>query len=266
MDVAKTYSRVTSCCNKEVSYNRGEKPKTCPYCGGEFWDKPKDEQELFLLQNKYIKSGRDKKYLADMYVLIFAYSKNMILSKIRGKVTFTSHHLQEKTEDLATTFIELYLKNPEYKIENSFGGMLKKISRGILYRGQENDKVESIDKKIEGTNLSLSDRVYELQDDDSDLNSDSESAYEDMLDVLRGRELYGELSDLIEMAYLEFARRGNGFHKRLQYLLGIKFFFNGETDKFFIDYYSQCGNDVRDAIERTKIVLRQYLMNNDVKR
>jgi hypothetical protein len=266
MDIAKTYSRVTSCCNKEVSYNRGEKPKTCPHCGGKFWDKPTDERDLFLLQERYIQSGRDKKILAEMYVLLFAYSKNMILSRIRKKVVFTPHHLQEKTEDLATTFIELYLKNPEYEIKNSFGGMLKKISNGILYRNKDNDRVESYDKKISGTNLSLSDKLYDIIDDDSEVNNDTEMAYEDMLNGMRENDLQVELNDLIDMIYLEFARKGNGFHKRLQYLLGLKFFFKGETEKFFIDYYSQCGNDVRDAIEKTKIVLRQYLISNDVKR
>lgn len=38
------YERISTCCKKVVTFERGGKPKKCPHCDTPYWDKPKDER------------------------------------------------------------------------------------------------------------------------------------------------------------------------------------------------------------------------------
>ncbi len=105
-----------------------ENPKSdvCPVCNAGSAFKPDLETKLFIAQRKLdqadTKIKRDK-ILAEMYEIIRRYSWGKLLNKKR-RIPMLADEIEDYCHDAATKFIEHYLKDPNFRIDQSFGGYL----------------------------------------------------------------------------------------------------------------------------------------------
>jgi hypothetical protein len=254
----KTYKKITSCCGKPVSYKRGTKPEVCPFCGDIYWDKPKGERDLFILQDEYFET-KDEKCLALMYKHIFNYSENIIKNSI--SVIYSQEKMEEKAEALAIILLEKYLKDPNFKIEHSFGGLLIRMSKGVLYskKTKNEDRTHSLDFKVGDDTISLTDNPSYFISDPLFKKDFGEDVF-DIIDKKSTIMLIKEIEKIIELIFTRIRDNGNP-EQTLLFLIGIRNFFS-DSRKDFSDFYTEFGNETRDNIEKTKLVIREYLLKN----
>lgn len=257
--------RTCTACGEKVFYQRRKKPKTCPFCEDIYWDKPKDERNLFLLQDKFLEGGRDPNILGEMYFGFVSYSENIIKKELNktGKI-ISKDDLDEKAQEIAILLTEYFLKNPEAYVQNSFGGMLIRISKGVLY----STKAKRIDSEF-----SLESKLYE----DFEVQENIEFFIEDPLAKQHFEDKYNldahdeflknnitkvlnELSNLIQgMAWR--IRESQGYTKSIYFLIGLKHFLDKSNSASLNDYYNFCSVQDRQNIENAKLLLRRYLLN-----
>jgi predicted RNA-binding Zn-ribbon protein involved in translation (DUF1610 family) len=139
-------SKVCIICKKEIFYTRRSKPKVCPECGDKYWDKPADERNLFLLQDKYIEGGYQLKDVGIMYPLLLKYSENIIKNKLKGKKILSEDDFYDKSNELALIMIERYTKNPKDVVKSSFGGLMMWVANGVLFGSRKDDQVDSLNR------------------------------------------------------------------------------------------------------------------------
>lgn len=253
------YIRTSKCCNKEVRFERGQKPLLCPHCGTPYWDKPRDERELFQLQDTYIEQGRRSKDLEKLYFKALEYSENIVKGAIRGKAILSNEDLKEKGTDIATILLEAYLKDPEFIVQNSFGGLLIRYSKGVLYGDQEHDRTYSIDSEVgDGISIESSPLLY-IQD--PNLRDKYEHDVHDEYIKKTGKDLSTEVFEVILQIYQRL-EQGETLSNRLKFLIGLENFLDLNKNSFMQEFYSFSGNRVKQHIENTKLVIRRYLINN----
>ena len=100
----------------------------------EFLRKPALEQKLFRAQAKYLES-RQKEDMEEIFKGLEEYSINFIKRKVKQySMSFMNKdELKEKGHELATVLVVRYLKNPEFKVSDSFGGLLEPYIKSILF-------------------------------------------------------------------------------------------------------------------------------------
>jgi len=245
---------------KEVSvYTRKTKPLECPICHDKYWDKPKDERDLFVLQDQYFSNNRDSKILGQMYTLIKTYSKNVIFNSIKDSYNLGLDTVEERTEDLAALLLEKYLKDKDFKVNYSFGGLLIRLSKGILYnkKVKENDQNSSLNAHLAEKLTIESSPSYFINDPEA--KKEYEKRVYTQYEKVSNDMLVSELEELISKIYdriiVSEKRRDS-----VLYLIGLKNFFSGEND-LMTEYYDFSGNRPRQLIENTKMFIRQYLID-----
>ena len=253
------YERTSACCKKLVTFERGGKPIKCPHCGTPYWDKPEDERRLFILQDRYIKGGRRDEDLGLIFLDILKYSENIVKNAVRSRKWLTQDDLMEKSQDIATIFIESYLRNPEFIVENSFGGLLIKYSKGVLYGSQNHDRTLSTDKIFSDSMSIATNPLFFIKDEDLKERYKTD-VHKEFLQK-NEKDLVTEISTIIDMIY-ERLEISESPANRIKYLLGMKNFFKLNKNSFMIDYYEFSGNKVKQHIENSKLLIRRYLMDN----
>lgn len=254
-------TRTCTACSKETSYTRLTKPIACPICGDKYWDKPPDERNLFLLQDEYLANGRKTDDLGKMYPLIFNYAKNIVVGSVKHKIFLDEEDIEEKSEDIATTFLEKYLNDSEYITLYSFGAMLIKISKGILYskRVVHEDANFSLEKKLED-NFTIQDNPAYFISDPEAKEQYEKNAYDEYEKTI-DKEVIPELDHLIKEIYarvLVSQTRSDSF----LFLIGLRnFFLLDESRVSMEEFYNYCGNTTRQTIENTKLFIRRYLVD-----
>lgn len=252
----KVYIKQCTHCGETVEYFHKGKPTHCPECGIEYWDKPVDERNLFFAQKKL----DDPKYtkeeaLLDIYNNLYKYSRNMILKKIKNKYIMQEDLLEEKTSDLANKFLEMYLKDDSFRVNYSFGGLLDRISNGILYAKKADEQVESL-------NFHLSDSESELQDSLENIGyknilhqteHDVENEY-----FQKEQSVVQELQFIIEKSSDKIEEVGST-KESILFLIAMKHFLNQKKDSFMREYFLYAGNQVKRDLENSKLFLRKYL-------
>lgn len=259
------YIRKCTACGKVVTYGRKSKPKTCPYCHDIYWDKPKDERDLFILQDKYIELGRSNEVLGKMYLKIVKYSENIIKKDLKrsGKI-LQRDDLADKAESVAIKLIERYLKSPDSTVQSSFGAMLIRISKGILYSNsaKKADQEASLDMKIDENLSIMNNPSYFISDPVA--KEKFEDTYElDAYDELikeSDYEVSKEMIDLI-MKMCEKIRTYQNEYNSIYFLIGIKNFLDHSGKIQMNNFYDICSNQTRTNIENGKMVIRQYLID-----
>lgn len=253
------YEKTSTCCNKLVVFERGSKPEVCPFCGTPYWDKPKDERRLFILQDEYIKNGRKHRDLEKIFFAVLEYAKNIVKSAVKSKKILSVDDLNEKAEDITTIFLESYLRNPEFEVKNSFGGLLLKYSKGVLYGSQEHDKNYSMDRIFADSMTIESNPLFFIKD--PEIRSRYSTDVHDEYLEIHQNDIVKEIYTVIEMIYerLEVSETPSN---RLKYLIGMKNFFELNKSSFMMEYYSFSGNRVKQHIENSKLLIRRYLLEN----
>jgi len=139
----RVYKKKCRHCGSLLEYFHGEKEEICPKCGMGDYIKPETETELFLLQKKYFET-RENKYLGNIYSILVKYGMSKIKKILKGNIIYSTDKIEECAHNSATKLIEYFLKNPDYKIDTSFMGVLTKQIQSVLY-DKKVRKIEDID-------------------------------------------------------------------------------------------------------------------------
>lgn len=122
--------------------------------------KPKTEVQLEELQNRWLLNG-DKKAYEEMFEILVSYSRSLILKMTQGKKFLDGEYVFDQAVNATIKFFEQYEKNPDFRIDYSFGGVLRYKVIECLYgpKIQKNDAVLSLNSLVQNTN-----EVNELED------------------------------------------------------------------------------------------------------
>ena len=242
-------------CGTVFDFEKEERPKECPVCGTPFWWNPPDEQELFVLQDAFLRAERDPEKLGPMYQKLLTYSENLIKNKMRNKFFMDSDYIEQKSNEVAMKVIEKYLANPEFVITTSFGGLMSKLVLGVLWgKARKTDQDESLNQKIFDGESELESQLYSLASNPLSLtsgNREIESTLDD------SENLMSDIRYRIDRPYeivSEYKNSENFF-----YLLGLLHSFSGKPDEFMREYYNLAGSRVKQNIEGTRLLLHNYL-------
>lgn len=254
----KVWKRRCSNCNGVVQYAHKSKPKVCPYCGDEFWSRPKDEALLARIQDEYINSGKDKEVLGKMLEPLTLYSKKILLS-IGKKIHFVFNDdlLNEKVDELVINFFSYYLKRDFY-IQLSFGAYLKRMARQVLWgkNAREDDHV-SLNAQLED-NHELLDLI--IMDNNGDKYIDSEEKYVD--EIVSREETIHNIMDIIFKSTNRVKINFN-YKSVINMLYGIDHGFD-RKDNFIDKFYEYVGVVSYNHISKLKLLILRYLKSGDL--
>jgi len=251
----KYYRKKCSNCKKIIRYKENEKPKKCEYCQCEWWDKPLTEIQLFTLQKIYLSQGRKQNVLAEMYEILKSYSKSTILKMLKGKYKYDSDYLSEKSHDVAVQLITLYLKKPQFKIDNSFNGYLRRKVQQELFSSKKEEKHDSLNQLIK------------TKGDDKELiEALGVIGYSSLMPQNPSEEIFS--SDYYVYEILKIIDRYIPIIKKkstaisLLTLIGLKNYIqnHGDTSKFMLQYYNVFGLKVQKAIKEIARIIYRSLM------
>ena len=177
------------------------------YGYGKIEDKPQIEQDLFKLQEEYFEKRNKydaalKKYRAGkiddlpedessevwgrMLEKVFEYAKSYVKQRCKHKWR-PPEEVTDKSILAAYLFMNQYIKNPDFLIDVSFGGMLQPKVVEALYKKSKNDE-----------NLSLNTQCNEKNEFmDMQISSLGEDYYEDENIQNLGRLTLDEIIDSI---------------------------------------------------------------------
>lgn len=242
-------------CSTFVEYPHKGKPELCPHCSAKYWDKPKDERDLFLLQDIYIENNRDKEYLSAIYEKLFEYSKNIIKHKLRNKKILSEEDFYTKANDIAIIMIERYLKNPTEQINHSFGGMMMWIANGVLFGGKKDDKVDSLNQTYMDSDKEFLDNLYNVSSAEHEAMDKKDP--QKSINHLEKTSIPNEVVGIIDMIFERIYKRKSS--SNLLYLLGVTHFFSQQKESFIRDFNNLISTSTKRDIEHTKLIIRNYL-------
>ena len=247
-------------CHATITYGYGTKPTVCPICGNQWWDKPKDEFELFMLQDDYIKSGRSPEKLSLMYEGLIRYSENLIKKNLKGKASLDLERIHEQAEDTALNFLEVYLKNSDYVVKFSFGGLLAKYVTGVMYNKREkmNDRTISLDKTI-AEDMKLEENVLRFMDTSPVKEKFEQDAYSEY-DHNHPEELIDELMLIIINKKLKVLKLESPVDSLL-FLIGIRTFLIRNRKCSIDEFYDYYGDDLKVEIDDCLEIIKKQLKN-----
>lgn len=271
-------------CKRQLSFSIEHQPELCPYCNAKYWNKPRDERKLFILQDKYLESRRDSKYLGEMFLVIQSYAEILIKKRLRGKCVLKRYAIEEKASDAATKLIEQYLKRPTYEIATSFGSLLNRILNGVLYGNQQKreDKNVSLNSKVYG-HSELGDNMERLapsiRSSSSDQDQNSKDCREDISETRKAppltpsylqfddssfsnilkRNFSHEAPAVIE-SIMKAVRRNQGSQNSILLLIVFKNrLFRKPHPVTAKKIYRTYGLQLRENLDKTEMVIREFL-------
>jgi hypothetical protein len=241
-------------CKKNIEWEHGDKPETCPHCLSIMWDKPADECILFNLQERYLKS-RDNKVLGQMYTVMIPYARRIILKQLKHHLD--EERLEERVEDSVTTIIRYYLTKPEYKILYSFGAMLFGPTQQELFKKKQQD----IDMLEMSYDCPLDDGESTLKDTLSETLLHKEDFSSQLNDVEKTA-LIAKVIRFLTMTFTIIVKQYT-YEKAMYTMLLLHHFFNKKDLHFFDDFYNHYGTDLKDIFEKTKLSLMEFLESSE---
>ena len=174
---------------KDEIIEEEEEEKELEYGWGELEDKPQIEQDLFKLQDEYFEKRNiydkalqdyragiiddlpedtSKEVWGRMLGKIFEYARSYVKQRCKHKYR-PPEEVTDKAILASYLFMNQYLKNPNFLIDVSFGGMLQPKVVEAMYKKNKNDE-----------NLSLNTQCTEKNEFmDMQISSISEDYYED---------------------------------------------------------------------------------------
>lgn len=250
MSELKIRERKCQHCGNIVQYRYGETPQECPFCGSPYWNKPREEYKLFMIQDEYIESGFDKKKLAPMYEILVFYAENIIKRAIKGKVLFAPEVLNEKAQDVALQFFEMYFKKEGYLVQLSFGGILSKIALGVLYnpKVKQNDDLLSLDYELDERRR-MGDTTTKFMEDGPEKDRLNEDVYE-AYDRKNPQESLEPVMKII-IEEKDHIREDFSLEDSLLYLVGMRLYLIKNPRCSIDEFYDYYGDSVKLDIENS---------------
>jgi hypothetical protein len=145
--------------------------------------KSETEYKLEKLQKDWLDND-DKKAYQEMFNIIVQYSRSIILKMTKGKKFLDPDFVMDKAIDSTIKFFEQYEKNSTFRIDFSFGGVLRYKVLECLYGpevrktdavvsinsyigGDDTDELESLQEKLDmrpvwSSELEITDPVYKM--------------------------------------------------------------------------------------------------------
>jgi hypothetical protein len=108
----------------------------CPSCAVQFCSIHETDRKLLALQEKYFKSGRNDKYIGEMYPILYDYTKSIILKSFRPLIE-NEEHLNDLIQTVISVFIETYYFLKPGGVNYSFGGLLFHKVREVVLLEKE---------------------------------------------------------------------------------------------------------------------------------
>ena len=138
---------------------------------GDMSEKPETEQELFALQEQYLKT-RDHKIWVKMFEVALPYIKSLILKKKKEEERSKweeSDEIASKASTATFLFLSQYLKKPQFEVGASFAGMINGKILEVLYGGTHDFDV-SLNSKINDDGDEIID-IFQLEGTEEELYS-----------------------------------------------------------------------------------------------
>lgn len=237
-------------CSNIVSYQHKHKPINCPHCGDKYWSKPKDERDLFILQDNYIENGRKKEDLGKMYEKLLKYSSNIIKHKLKSKKILSEEDFYDKSNQIALIMIERYLQDEKNLIDHSFGGMMMWVANGVLFGSRKDDQTTSLSAVLKDNKSEVLDSIYYL----------SGSTFNNSLNEndLISSNLVNEITNIIDMIYERTKKKKNS--QSLYFLIGLNHFLEPKKESFIREFNTLIANKTKENLEKSALVIRNYLI------
>jgi hypothetical protein len=100
--------------------------------------KPPTEIELTDLQEKYLATG-DEAIWSQMFDIMIKYARSLTLKQNKGKVFLEPEHITAVATDAAIKIMERYKRGDGFRIDRSFGGLLRWKVIESLYGDYQED-------------------------------------------------------------------------------------------------------------------------------
>lgn len=235
-------------CGNIVKYSYGETPQECPFCGSPYWNKPREEYRLFTIQDEYIDAGYDKSKLTPMYEVLVFYAENIIKRAIKGKVLFSPEILNEKAQEIALQFYELYFKRENFVVSLSFGGILSKMALGVLYnpKVKQQDDLLSLDFELD-ERRKMGDTTTRFMEDGPERDRLNEDVYE-IYDRNNPLETLEPIMHII-ITEKEHIKEDFSLRDALMFLAGMRVYLLKNPKCSMDEFYAYYGDNVKLDIE-----------------
>lgn len=251
----KTKSKTCSGCQSSVSFIARKRPEFCPHCGDKYWDKPKDERDLFIIQDKFIDHGRDPDVLGEMYPKLLRYAENLIKHKMKHRKNIDALMMEEKSNDIALMVIEKFLKSEDMLIKHSFGGLMTWIANGVLFGGRKEDWIDSLNEHIDNNSVELQDSLSVASSDK--MRSSSVSNPEDFIAVASPTDVVNELMTMINFISRDvYCDDSKG---SIYFLLGLLHSYDNKPESFKRSFKNLSSNRVQLNVDKAFFVTKKYL-------
>ena len=141
--------------------NRRDKEVDDSQFYGEIEDKPKTEQDLFALQDIYLKIREEqpeeaKEIWKRMFSLVYDYSVSLLKQRLKNKTFISPDEVADKSTMATINFMNQYLTRKNFRVGASFAGMLKFKVVEALYKDKNNERNLSLNTTINDTETELS--------------------------------------------------------------------------------------------------------------
>lgn len=134
-------------CNKKIKILKENRTLYCPECGGKYYDKPKLEPKLFLLQDKFVEKNRDKTILNEIMTVLYPIVTNLAYKKVSKKGQFCEDYVMEIVQQTMFYMARHYNK-PSFVVCGSFTGYVSKVMLHPLYNNKK-QKRESLETSLD---------------------------------------------------------------------------------------------------------------------
>lgn len=237
------------------------RPSVCPHCSEEWWNKPLDEALCFNAQKEYLANRTDDNFYK-FYQTVLPYATRTAKGKMKAKVIIPD--LDEKASDGTLLLLGRFLQDPDYKVTDSFWGILNKVLRAPLFKDAKHDQVLSLDWKRSNDDNNLG---YYLASDD-ELEEPNNSEYEEQyyfdetLDLSENSssglidEIRGQI-DLFTDRIRETDPAG-----AVMFCAGVYAYLLQKSRASMAVFYEQVGDALSEILDKFFIHLRSYLYDS----
>lgn len=222
----------------------------CPHCGESYCPLPDTERQLRRLQDSFLESKKEEKYMTAMVKILLPYCRSLILKYFSNKLTY-SGQLEYYNMAAVSYFVEEYYAHENFFISVSFANYLYgKIQQAIFGR----QEYKAAGPNSESLDYMFQDGHFVAYEDDRSNFTDEISNEEDH------QHIYNHVTKIVK----EMGMFCNSALENYIRLINIyNFLEDGEKaiDNFF-DYYPRLGKyQTLKTLEVIKSELKRSLRN-----
>ena len=246
-----------SICERNVTWEWGNKPETCPSCGAIKFDKPPLEAKLFNLQKKFLDNDRDPEVIGEMFPIMQEYSRRIILKLLTGNARYDETKVETKSADTANKLTDYYLAKPQFQIIESFGFYLDKIAKQNMFA----QKLKNIDQM----EMSMDEYVERHEDNSSALDAlqyESEEASnrddEEKEAKINEAMLIDETMKFVKHM-VDSLRRERGYKIAMYQLLLLSALIQKRNKHYFHRVYKIQGQEYKEVFDKVEGAFHRFL-------